>query len=172
MSEGVRLVAELRKTSKCLRRLLSGMRKMDDTPYLDQTDRAVLAQLQVDGRASVTTLAGALNLSRTTVQKRIERLQETGVIRRFTVELTSQAQELTVQAVMLIALNGPMTRSVIAKLNKIPQIADLHSTNGAWDLVAMIKAGSLPEFDRTLKKVREISGVINSETCLLLDRAG
>ena len=138
---------------------------------LDANDRRLIAALQRNARASVTELAGALGLSRATVHTRLNRLVERGVIRRFTVELDPAADVEAVRAVMLIELQGALGRSVTRRLRGIPQIASLHSTNGAWDLVAQIETGSLAEFDQVLRQVREIQGVVNSETCLLLDTA-
>ena len=138
---------------------------------LDATDRRLIAALQQNARASVTELAGALALSRATVKTRLDRLVDSGVIRRFTVELDPAADVEAVRAVMLIELQGALGRSVTRRLRAIPQIAALHSTNGAWDLVAQIETGSLAEFDQVLRQVREIQGVVNSETCLLLDTA-
>jgi DNA-binding Lrp family transcriptional regulator len=43
-----------------------------------------------------------------------------------------------------------------------------HTTNGNWDLIANIRAGSLSDFDRVLREVRMIDGVSNSETSLML----
>ena len=52
---------------------------------LDDTDRALIAALKRDGWIATTQLARQLNLSRATVQARIERLKDRGVIKRFTV---------------------------------------------------------------------------------------
>ena len=135
------------------------------------TDRRLLAQLKLNSRASVTTLAGRLNVSRATVQSHMERLVATGVIRKFTVELDPMKTLETIRAVMLVELQGNLARNVSRIMRAIPEVISLHTTNGAWDLVAQIETTSLPEFDRVLRKVREISGVLNSETCLLLDTA-
>lgn len=138
---------------------------------LDDTDRRLIAALARDARASITTLAGELRLSRATVQARMTRLKEAGVIRRFTVDVDPDVGVAQVRAVMLIQLQGTMSRAVTRALRGMPQIVTLHSTNGAWDLVAQIEAASLPDFDKTLRAVREVPGVLNSETCLLLDTA-
>ncbi len=140
-------------------------------PDLDSTDTALLSALKSDSRASVTTLAGQIGVSRATVQTRLDRLVRTGVIRRFTIETANAADPERIKAVMLIELGGPVKRQVVRALNRLPEITALHSTNGAWDLVAQIETDSLPSFDRILNSVREISGVQNSETCLLLDQA-
>ncbi len=138
---------------------------------LSQVDRQLLSVLKNDSRASVTTLASTLGVSRNTVQTRLERLVAGSIIRRFTIEVDSSVEENLVRAVMMVEIEGARARSVTAALKRIPEVASLHTTNGSWDLVAQIEAGSLADFDRILREVREIRGVLNSETSLLLNRA-
>ena len=140
------------------------------TKSIDPTDRRLLAELKADSRVSVTELAYKLGLARATVQARLERLKRSGVIHRFTIELGSQSGAETLRAVMMVELQGNLARRVISVLKQKPEISDLHSTNGAWDLVAHVEVTSLAEFDRLLREVREIEGVLNSETSLLLTR--
>lgn len=140
------------------------------TENIDPTDRRLLVELKADSRVSVTELAYKLGLARATVQARLERLKRSGVIRRFTIELGSQSGADTLRAVMMVELQGNLARRVISVLKQKPEISDLHSTNGAWDLVAHVEVSNLAEFDRLLREVREIDGVLNSETSLLLTR--
>ena len=126
-------------------------------PDLATNERRLLAALKKDGRASITTLSGLLGLSRATVQAKLERLTRTGIIRRFTIETDPSAELDLIRAVMLIEVEGPQTRSVVAALKRIREISSLHTTNGTWDLVAQVEATSLSEFDRVLREVREIS---------------
>jgi DNA-binding Lrp family transcriptional regulator len=57
---------------------------------------------------------------------------------------------------------------VIRQLGGLPELRSLHTTNGTWDLIAEIRADSLADFDRVLREVRTIDGVLNSETSILL----
>lgn len=139
---------------------------MDD---LNATNTALLAMLRRDARASVSTLAGALGVSRATVKARMDRLVETGVIARFTVDTAGGRDDALVRAIMMIQLAGGMSRTVIKAIQSMPQVARLHSTNGAWDLVAELECASLRDFDQALRSIREVNGVQNSESCLLLD---
>ena len=136
---------------------------------LDDLDRELITILREDGRAPVSKLAKILGVSRATVQARMERLQSQGVIERFTIELGQGTGPEIIRAVMMIELEGVLTRSVTRKLKLMPAIVSLHSTNGTWDLVAQIETVNLPEFDRVLREIREIKGVLNSETSLLLN---
>ena len=48
------------------------------------------------------------------------------------------------------------------------EISALHTTNGAWDIVAELHAESLIDLDRVLRELRTVEGVLNSETSILL----
>ncbi|MCG7532886.1 Lrp/AsnC family transcriptional regulator [Psychrobium sp. MM17-31] len=134
----------------------------------DAIDKELLAILRADGRASVSKLATMLNISRGTVQNRLDRLVSSGAILGFTVRAHDELETDVVKAMMMIEVVGKSTNQVIQKLRGIPQLTKLHTTNGNWDLVAEIRASDLQEFDRVLSDVRTIDGVLNSETSILL----
>lgn len=134
----------------------------------DTLDRALITHLRADGRASLSKLATVLGVARGTVQNRLERLLETGTLLGFTARVRDDYDVNAVHAVMMIEVVGKSTTQVIRKLRGLPEVHTLHTTNGNWDLVANIRAGSLAEFDRVLREVRMIDGVANSETSLLL----
>jgi len=134
----------------------------------DAVDKELIAILRADGRASISKLASLLNISRGTVQNRLDRLMSSGAILGFTVRAHDELETDIVKAMMMIEVTGKSTNQVIQKLRGIPQLTKLHTTNGNWDLVAEIRASDLQEFDRVLGDVRTIDGVLNSETSLLL----
>ena len=137
---------------------------------LDDTDRKIIARLQIDGRATVTTLAGVLELARGTVQTRLTRLIDSHTIKRFTIDLnTLEANEL-VRAVMMIEIRGNTANAVQKALKRMPEVSALHRTCGVWDLVVELETTSLYEFDSVLSLIRELPGISNSETCPLLRR--
>lgn len=135
---------------------------------LSTTDRRLIAALKENARASVTELAHIVGVSRTTVKNRIDALLADGRIRKFTIETDADYRD-QIRAITTIELQGSMSRMVIRALRKIPEVTSVHSTNGAWDLVVEIRAETLPQFDRVLREIREVKGVLNSETSLLLN---
>ncbi len=134
----------------------------------DALDRALIAHLRGDGRASLSRIADALGVARGTVQNRLDRLMETGTLLGFTIRVREDYDANAVHAVMMIEVVGKSTTQVIRRLRGLPEVHALHTTNGKWDLVANIRAAGLAEFDRVLRQVRMIDGVANSETSLLL----
>jgi DNA-binding Lrp family transcriptional regulator len=135
---------------------------------LDELDRKLIAALREDGRAPISKLATILGVSRATVQSRLDRLLESGAVLGFTIRSHEEVDEKAIRAVMLIEVMGRSTTTVIKRLRSIPQLFALHTTNGAWDLVAEIRVSSLGDFDRVLREVRMIDGILNSETSILL----
>lgn len=135
---------------------------------LTSTDRKLLLILKRDARASVTTLASQLGVSRSTVQMSLERLVSSKTIQRFTVDVDSAAGIELIRAVMTVEVQGNLTSSVVKSLKDLPEIVSLYSTNGAWDLVAQIETTSLSDFDGLLRRTREIRGILNTETSILL----
>ena len=138
------------------------------THNIDDLDRRLISALRSDGRAPISKLAGLLKVSRATVENRLSRLQASGAILGFTLRFREDYDLEGVRAIMSIEVAGKSTAAVIKSLRGIPQVHALHTTNGAWDLVAELRAESLGAFDRVLRDVREIDGVLNSETSLLL----
>lgn len=136
---------------------------------MESIENNLLALLKHDSRASVTELAARAGTSRATVKAHLDRLIESGRIRRFTVELDVEDPNL-VRAVMLIEIEGPLVRKVSHTIRRLRGIADLYSTSGDWDLVAMTETRDLSDFDRLLREVREVKGVTNSRTQILLTR--
>jgi len=134
----------------------------------DDLDRELIAILRKDGRAPIAKISEILGVSRGTVQNRIDRLLESGALLGFTIRVREEFDQDSVSAVTLIEVNGKSTSQVIRRLRGIPELTRIHTTNGAWDLVAIILAKNLQEFDRVLRDVRTITGVTNSETSILL----
>ena len=135
---------------------------------LDDLDRALIGVLRRDGRAPLSKIATLLSVSRATVQTRLDRLLESGAVLGFTVRIRQEAEGSAVRAIMSIEVAGKSTTAVIKSLRGVPELQSLHTTNGAWDLIAEIRTESLQDFDRVLRIVRETEGVANSETSILL----
>lgn len=135
---------------------------------LDELDRRLIALLRTDGRAPVATLARQLGVTRTTVNKRLDRLIDDAVVLGFTVRVADDTGDDDVRSITLIEVEGRNTNDVIKQLRGLPQVQSLHTTNGGWDLVAELRCASLRDFDDVLLQIRSCDGVINSESSLLL----
>ena len=144
------------------------MDNKDRSVSYDSLDRDLISLLRTDARAPISQLALALKVSRGTVQNRLDRLISSGAIIGFTIRASASVDDGAIRAIMLIEVTGKSTSKIIRKLRGLPELQKVHTTNGAWDLVAEIQASSLAEFDKVLREVRLIDGIANSETSILL----
>lgn len=135
---------------------------------LDDIDRELIALLRANARTPVVALAKALRLTRNTVQHRIDRLEQAGVILGYTVKLRPETESGRLRAVMSIAVEGSQGEAVRRALWGHAQVVGLHTTNGRWDLIAELRADSLEAFNTALGEIRRIPGIAGSETSLLL----
>ena len=135
---------------------------------ISPTDRKLLAALSRNARASITTLAQDLGVSRATAQASLDKLVAGNVITRFTIDIDPSENVDVIRAISLIEVKGNMASMVVQALRKSPEVTRVSSTNGSWDLVVEIETSSLAEFDRLLRIIRELAGILNSETSLLL----
>lgn len=135
---------------------------------LTDLDRQLLSALREDGRESVASLARRLGVARATVNSRLERLLASGTIVGFTARVRDEVDPLTIRAVTLIEVEGKSANKVIRELRGFPEITALHTTNGGWDLVAELATEDLGGFDNVLGRIRNVDGIVNSETSLLL----
>lgn len=139
-----------------------------EIPEMDDTDQALIAELRRDGRASLSDLAARLGVSRATVRARMERLQAQGEIAGYSVLTRGDVTQLPVRALMLIGIEGRGAERIMARLTGLAAVQSVHSTNGKWDLIAEIGVQTLLDLDEAIFRIRNIEGVMTSETNLLL----
>jgi DNA-binding Lrp family transcriptional regulator len=135
---------------------------------MDSIDTQLIALLRTNARTSVATLAHRLKVSRGTVTNRLQRLEREGIIGGYTVKLRPDAEPTEIRAWMSIVVDGNETRAVIAALLGEPCVSTLHDTNGRWDLLAELRAGSLQQLSAALERIRLLRGIQTSETSIHL----
>lgn len=140
----------------------------NSTGQIDDVDRLLIAALKRDGRASISTLAATVGVTRSTVRKRLQRLEARGDILGYSVILRSDLATPSIRGISLIEIEGRGMKNIISKLSRLPGVDAIHSTSGRWDLIVEISADSPAELDMTLSELRAIEGISRSETSLLL----
>ncbi|SSW67621.1 Regulatory protein AsnC [Achromobacter veterisilvae] len=135
---------------------------------MDTLDRNLLGLLRADARMSVATLAKKLDVSRGTIDNRIQKLEERGVILGYTVRLRPEAQTEDIVAWMSIAVEGHETRKIVNLLMGEPSVAGLHDTNGRWDLLAELRVPTIDQLSEVLDRLRTLKGIAATETSIHL----
>ncbi|MEN1928073.1 Lrp/AsnC family transcriptional regulator [Luteimonas sp. MJ250] len=135
---------------------------------LSPADEALLSLLREDARAPTAAIARRLQLSRTTVQSRIERLERMGVIAGYTVRVSDDHERERVRALIMITVFPKQAPGVVEVLRQMPGVRALHSVNGAWDLVAMAVVPTIGDMDELTDLIGALDGVERTTSTLLL----
>lgn len=135
----------------------------------ENRDQKLLALLRRNARTSVTELAKTLHLSRTTVQNRITRLEQAGIIRGYSVILGQSYLEDQVEAHVSIKVHQKLTARTLTELERINQVAQLYAVSGEYDLIAIVQAGALEELNRVLDTIGNLQGVERTNSAVVLE---
>ncbi|WP_096512161.1 Lrp/AsnC family transcriptional regulator [Pseudomonas izuensis] len=118
---------------------------------MDRIDRKILAELQKDGRLSVTELADRVGLSLSPCHRRVRALEESGVLLGYRAQLDPGALGLNFSAMVFATLREGDRKAVEAfeaALIDIPQIVDAQRLFGEPDYLLHVIAQDLPAFQR------------------------
>jgi Transcriptional regulators len=135
---------------------------------LTDKDRELLAVLGENARMPVATLAKRLQLSRTTVQARLERLEREGIIAGYGIRLSEAYSSSLARAHVMITLAPKVLSQVCASLQRIQAVKSLHSVSGTFDLIAIVEAPSIAELDQLVDEIGMIDGVERTLSSIIL----
>ena len=133
-----------------------------------ELDSRLIQLLTQNARLSNSELSRRLGVSRSTVQARIERLEQTGAILGYTLRLDPARDRHKVQAHVSISVSPKLQAAVERHLLKLPGIATLFSTSGADDLIAIVQADSTAALDQCLDTIRDTDGVLGTRSAIIL----
>jgi DNA-binding Lrp family transcriptional regulator len=138
------------------------------TKVLTDKDRELIALLRVNAREPVASLARKLSISRTTVQDRLRRLEQTKVIEGYALRLTDDAAIAGIRAFVTVEVEPKRTQEVVRALVKVSQLVSLHTVSGKYDLIAVVGAANADELDKVLDRIGEMPGVTGTESSIIL----
>jgi Lrp/AsnC family transcriptional regulator for asnA, asnC and gidA len=136
-------------------------------PVLDDVSKAIIEQLQSDGRRSYAEIGKAVGLSEAAVRQRVQKLQDSGVMQ--VVAVTDPMQlGFYRQAMIGIRVTGDTTR-VARLLGEIPAVDYVVLTAGSFDILAEVVCENDDDLIELLnQRIRGIEGVQSTETFVYL----
>jgi Lrp/AsnC family transcriptional regulator for asnA, asnC and gidA len=134
---------------------------------LDDVSKAIIEQLQEDGRQSYATIAKHVGLSEAAVRQRVQRLLDSGVM-----QIVAVTDPLQVgfrrQAMIGIRVDGDLT-PVGEALTRMPEVDYVVTTAGSFDLLVEVVCEDDDQLLQLLtKQIRVLPGVLTTETFVYL----
>ena len=134
--------------------------------HVDETDRAIIEQLQTDGRIPYTKLGAAIGLSEAAARHRVQRLMDGGVI-----QIVAVTNPLLLgyrrMAMIGVRTQGP-TEGIAAALEAFPDIEYLVVTAGSFDMMCEVVVPDDTTLLNLTNRIRAVTGVTNTETFIYL----
>jgi DNA-binding Lrp family transcriptional regulator len=136
---------------------------------LDSLDRRLIGELGARPRAGLLELSRSLGVARNTVQARLDRLGAAGVVTGFGPDLDPAALGFTVTAFTTLEIAQGRAGDVAEHLRSIPNVAEVHRTTGAGDLLCRLLARSNDHLAELLDTILEVPGILRTTTAISLD---
>jgi Lrp/AsnC family transcriptional regulator for asnA, asnC and gidA len=133
---------------------------------LDATAKRIIELLQEDGRISYAAIAKAVGLSEAAARARVQKLLDSEVMQVVAVTDPTQVG-FTRQAMIGVRTEGdPM--KVGDRLAQVPEVDYVVTTAGSFDLLVEVVCEDDPHLLDVIRQVRELEGVVSSETFVYL----
>ena len=138
---------------------------------LDKLDSAILRLLQKNSRMSYQEMSKQTGISDATIQFRLKRMKARGIIDKFTVVANPALLGYAVMAVMLVQTDTDKHDDAKLALAKIPEITEVYSILGEYDLLIKVWAGSLTELNTVMnEKIRAVDGIEDLLEMVVVER--
>lgn len=137
---------------------------------MDEIDRKILDLMGVDARTTYASLAIATNISDVAVKKRVDKLVNEGIIRRFTIGVDPEKTGAALRAAITFDVEPRHLESVIKSLKASPEFYSIWKTTGAHNIHCRGAFRDLHHINQVLETSLSTQGIHNFETSFLISQ--
>jgi Lrp/AsnC family transcriptional regulator for asnA, asnC and gidA len=146
---------------------------------IDEIDRKILRELQVDCKLSSRELSKKLNMPITTVHQRIVKLKSKGVIKSFSGIINPESVNLGCMAIVFVHTKTTKigkkiygSAELAEDMAKIPGVLEVHMITGRYDVMLKIRAENERMIgNEVASTIRALPGVVSTETFIVVNTA-
>ncbi|MFT4396004.1 Lrp/AsnC family transcriptional regulator [Gordonia lacunae] len=135
---------------------------------VDPIDARILLALNTDPRATTVALASVTQLSRNTVQARIAKLEQLGVLRSFERRIEPAALGFPMTAFILTRVTQRRLADIGEALEGISEVVEVHGLGGVTDLLIHVVAREADDLYHVAGRILDIDGVEQTTTAVVM----
>ncbi|CAM3917476.1 Lrp/AsnC family transcriptional regulator [Kibdelosporangium persicum] len=140
------------------------------TVQLDPTDHEILALLRQDARRTLSDIAGRVSLSIAAVKRRIDRLQESGVILGYTVQVDHAKLGWGIEAFTELRFAGTTNvAEIVQTTTAMPETQAVFTIAGDPDALIWLRVRDLAHLQERIDEIRRSHRVTGTKTLIVLD---
>ena len=137
---------------------------------IDRTDRAIIAELAVDSRLSIRTIAERVHISRTAAHNRVQNLITTGVLTGFGAQVDRKAIGLEVVAIVIVKIENVAWPELATALSELPYVESVLAVSGDIDFVLTVSAPDHEHLSEVImRQIHGMPGVVSTRSHVVLD---
>lgn len=137
-------------------------------PALDPLDGRLIRCLAEQPRASVVDLSRRLGVARGTVQARLDKLVQRGVITGFGPDIDVEMLGYGVTSFTTLEIAQGRLADVVDHLNAIPEVLEVHSVTGSGDLLCRVVARTNAHLQDVINRILEVHGIGRTQSVIAL----
>lgn len=119
---------------------------------LDELNLRILSELRCDPRVTMAELGRRVGLSSPAVSERVRRLEETGVIKGYSIEIDPAAVGLPLAAYVRVRPNAGQLNRIADLARQIPEIVECHRITGEDCFILKVYLPAMDQLDRLLDR--------------------
>ena len=119
---------------------------------LDETDTSILKALMKDGRLSFRQIATQVGVTTPTVESRVKKMTESGVIKKIAPILDIDKVEKGVAVLLMLKVELGKVNSTLEKLTPLDEVRSIFLSTGAANIVVRAATSSNEAFQRFLEE--------------------
>ncbi len=138
---------------------------------MDNIDLKILNCLKKNAREKASAIGDEINLSVSAVTERIKRMENSGLIRQYTLIIDQKKIGNDVSAIMEVAMEHPrLGDAFLEMIDNIPNVISCFCVTGDFDYILHIVTDSTDGLDDIYGKIRSFDGVANTKTHIILKK--
>ncbi|MEA2626205.1 MAG: Lrp/AsnC family transcriptional regulator, leucine-responsive regulatory protein [Candidatus Binatota bacterium] len=144
--------------------------KFGNTPFEpDDIDLGILTMLQENCRTSLARIGEQVGLSPPSVNERIHKLEESGVLRGYHAAVDARLLGFDITAFIGVSINHPtLIQRFEAEVEAVDDVLECHHVTGSYSLLLKVKTENTSSLEQLISRIRSIEGVERTETMVVL----
>lgn len=130
----------------------------------------LVRELMKNSRIPYTELARKFNVSEAAIRKRVERLKDEGIIRKFTVEVNPRKLGFDVVAILGIDVTPERYVFMLNMLKRMEEVVSLHTASGDHMIIMECWFKSSEEFSQFIRKIEGVEGITRVCPAIVIEK--
>ena len=136
---------------------------------MDAIDQQIIALMRDNSRRSFQDIGAQVSLSAPAVKRRVDRLEETGVIRGYTAVVDPAAMGWSTHAFVALYCEGRMSAGEVrAAVEGHPEVVAAYTVAGEASAILHVRAADTQHLEEALERIRDFEGVVRTQTQVVL----